>query len=376
MNCTGSPDMNEGKVSTTSRYAAEGTQAHEHAERILNDVAAGHVGTKTFDMDDDDMLNAVCVYTKYCAQLMSEADEYHIEKTVTLDNLYWNSKPPEPLFGTADFAAAIKTTLHVVDYKHGKGIPVDAEGNPQLAYYGLGTFFAMTKGNENRFTDVELTIIQPRAAHADGAVRTWYLSVEELMAWGKAFKGKIDKIAAYDTLLKAGTWCRFCPSMGDCPEAHRKAVEGARLDFAAVPKDKPETLANGDLVDILEGMEFAQNWLKAIAAEAQGRLERGGKLDGWKLVAKRATRRWVDEDAAGIWALAALSPSQQDMAVAPRKLLSPAQMEKMLKTLSKQLPADLVEKKSSGVTLAPESDQRPGVASGPKVEFTSVSDET
>jgi len=366
MNCTGSPDMCEGKVSTTSRYAQEGTEAHAHAEQVLNGASIMSV--------DDDMMGAVAVYTTYCKQLMSEADEYHIEKLVKLDNLYWGSKPPEPLFGTADFVAAIGTTLHVVDYKHGKGVPVDAEGNAQLAYYGLGAFFAMSKGNEKRFTDIELTIIQPRAPHKDGSVRTWYLSVEELMAWGKAFKGKIDQIAANDTLLVAGQWCRWCPSMGDCPEAHRKAVEGARLDFGAVPKDKPETLTDDDLAGLLDGMEFAQNWLTALAAEAQGRLERGGKLTGWKLVDKRAIRKWVDEDAAKLWSVA-VSPGDGQLFMSPPKLLSPAQMEKVLKKLGKHLPDDLVEKKSSGVTLAPESDNRKGVTSGPTVEFTSVSDD-
>jgi hypothetical protein len=363
MNCTGSPDMCEGKVSATSRFAQEGTEAHAHAESILAGNPIGLVAS-------DDMMDAVNVYTKYCKQLMSEADEFVIEKKITLNNLYWDSKPPEELFGTVDFGAAIGTTLHVVDYKHGKGIPVDAEDNPQIVYYALGLFFAMSKGDEKRFTDVELTIIQPRAPHKDGPVRTWYISVEELMAWGKALKGKIDKIAEKDTLLVAGSWCRFCPSMGDCPEAHRKAVEGARLDFGAVPKDKPETLTDDDLTEILDGMEYAQNWLTAIASEAHGRLERGGKLKGWKLVAKRAIRKWADEANLDTWIQVHDVLEPEDCQIT--KPMSPAQLEKVTAKLGIKIPANLIEKKSSGTTLAPDEDNRSEVSAGAAVDFTSV----
>ena len=364
MNCTGSPDLCEGKVSATSRFALEGTEAHTYAEHKLTGKGIQNSG-------DPDMDDAVDVYVKYCRQLISEADDYVIEKKITLNNLYWDSKPPEELFGTVDFGAAVGTTLHVVDYKHGKGIPVDAEDNPQIVYYALGLFFAMTKGNEKRFTDVELTIIQPRAPHKDGPVRTWYISVEELMAWGKALKGKIDKIAENNTLLVAGTWCRFCPSMGDCPEAHRKAVEGARLDFGAVPKTKPETLTDDDLTAILNGMEYAQSWLTAIASEAQGRLERGGKLKGWKLVAKRAIRKWIDETKTENWLKGRLNPGQNFIG-RTTKIMSPTQMEKGLKKLDIKIPDYLVEKKSSGTTLAPDKDNRSEVSAGAAVDFESV----
>ena len=364
MNCTGSPDLCEGKVNPASRFAQEGTLAHAAAETALRLDAEVRCS-------DPDMADAVAVYVKYCKQLMSEADEYHIEKRVQLNNLYWDSKPPEPLFGTVDFGAAIGTTLHVVDYKHGKGVPVDAEDNAQTVYYGLGLFFALTKGNEKRFTDVELTIIQPRAPHKDGPVRTWYISVKELMAWGKALKGKINEIAENDTILVAGAWCRWCPSMGDCPEAHRKAVEGARLDFGAVPKTKPETLTDDDLTAVLDGMEYAQQWLTAIASEAQGRLERGGKLKGWKLVAKRAVRSWKDPTEALLWAKDKMTQTSHSeyTVMAPSKLLSPAQMEKALKILDIKIPGDLIQKKSSGTTLAPDEDQRPEVSAGAAVDF-------
>ena len=54
------------------------------------------------------------------------------------------------------------------------------------------------------------------------------------------------------------------------------------------------------------------------------------------------------------------------------ELLSPAQAERMLKQLKMKLPADLVEKVSSGSTLAPASDERPALAAGPEHDFSDI----
>lgn len=372
MNCTGSPDLCAGKVSTTSRFAIEGTTAHELAEKVLTNTTTQAPVTD----DEQEMLDFVEVYTTYCQQLMDEAEEHHVEKRVTLDNLYWDSSPPEPLFGTADFVAAVGETLHVVDFKYGAGVPVDAKENAQLAYYGLGAFFALSKGNSGRFTEVELTIIQPRAPHPDGPVRTWDIPVSELLAWGAEFKQHIDLIAKKETMLAAGSWCRFCPSLGDCPEAHKAATERARLDFGAIPKTAPETLPDDELAAIMAGVEFAQLWINAVSAEVQARLERGHAIKGWKLVPKRAQRKWIDESETSNWVASVLQRGRdEDQAYTEPKLKSPAQLEKVLKKFNLQIPNILVSKISSGVTLAPESDSRQGVASGPEVEFTSVPDD-
>ena len=370
LNCTGSPALNEGKVSHTSVWAQEGTDAHKMGEEILR--GASVIPTTP---EGDEMLEAVSVYTTYCLKLMDEADEYHIEKQITLNNLYWDSKPPEPLFGTADFVAKIDKVLHVVDYKHGAGVVVEVANNAQLAYYALGAFFAMTNGNPKSIDEVEITIIQPRAPHPLGPVRTWYIGVADLMLWGKKFKNTIDKIANGETLLNTGTWCRFCPSQGDCPEAYREAVESARLDFKAAPSDGPETLTDEALVEVLNGMHFAESWLKAVATGAQGRLERGNTLDGWKLVAKRAIRKWKDEPSTVLWVEASLSQNERPLAFS-NKILSPAQMEKILKKLGKSLPVNLIEKKSSGVTLASEADPREATPAGPLVDFDNLPDQS
>ena len=95
------------------------------------------------------------------------------------------------------------------------------------------------------------------------------------------------------------------------------------------------------------------------------RHRKGLPVRGWKLVAKRASRSWHDEERAlKFMAKAGIPAGERHV----KKVLSPAQTEAALKR--NKLPADLplqfmkqplVKKESSGTTLAKDSDPRPAV---------------
>ena len=70
----------------------------------------------------------------------------------------------------------------------------------------------------------------------------------------------------------------------------------------------------------------------------------------------RSVRQWANEDAAvDMLKKAGVEP------YAPTNVLSPAQAEKALKKVKKELPGELVVSVSSGSTLAPMDDPRPAV---------------
>jgi hypothetical protein len=88
-------------------------------------------------------------------------------------------------------------------------------------------------------------------------------------------------------------------------------------------------------------------------------LENDKPVPGWKLVNKRATRQWAqdDETTKNLLNKAGLLPIETVI----EKVISPAQAEKVLKKLGAKLPDDLVVAVSSGSTLAREDDSRPAV---------------
>ncbi len=50
------------------------------------------------------------------------------------------SKYVESGFGTGDCVIIADGALYVIDYKHGQGVLVDANDNPQMKLYALGAF--------------------------------------------------------------------------------------------------------------------------------------------------------------------------------------------------------------------------------------------
>jgi hypothetical protein len=106
----------------------------------------------------------------------------------------------------------------------------------------------------------------------------------------------------------------------------------------------------------LANADILEDWIKDLRALAHQILDSGASVPGYKLVAKRGTRQWLDNNTAANALL--------DMGVEPYKepeLVSPAQAEKELKKRKLALPDDLVVSVSSGTTLASADDPRPAV---------------
>ena len=52
-------------------------------------------------------------------------------------------------FGTADCIIAGDGTLHVIDFKYGTGVLVEAERNPQMMLYALGRFASLIRSTQS-----------------------------------------------------------------------------------------------------------------------------------------------------------------------------------------------------------------------------------
>lgn len=164
-NCPASVRLSVGMPNTSSPEAQEGTYAHTLGERILN----GEIR----DLSDfeDEMIEAVMIYVKYVESAAVGADYYRLEERFELTAVH-----PD-LFGTADAVILKDGILYVIDYKHGKGIPVEVEGNEQLQYYALGALLKTKKPCKS----VKMVIVQPRCFHQDGPIREWTVPAVDLV---------------------------------------------------------------------------------------------------------------------------------------------------------------------------------------------------
>jgi hypothetical protein len=248
------------------------------------------------------------------------------------------------LSGTADIILWLPTLkeLWVIDYKYGR-VEIDAFKNPQIAMYLMGALESLVETHHDPAVKLRGMIVQPRGGNK--------LSVAEFdRDWLRnTFRPKITRALATIEPEKYKDWyfgetlepeyvisedgCRWCPVMAECPAVREKAI--AACDFKPIGKVEPPPLEEClDLVPVLK------QWIAAIEDTAMATLQDGGEVPGYALKETQGNRRWQDEAAVRDYL-----EDESDLVVddyAPRKLLSPAQMDKLVKKSSKIIaPKDL-----------------------------------
>lgn len=352
-NCPASVRLSKDMPNSSSSFAEEGTRAHDVAANIL-------LGQK-HDCDDDEMLEAVMVYVDFANELKKGCSFYAVEERCDLSALH------PGLFGTSDLIVYHdKTkTLHVGDYKHGKGIAVEAEENEQLLYYALG---ALMK-TQLPCLWVEMIIVQPRCFHPDGPVRKWKISVTELLDFSADLVDAAKRTEDPKAAVVPGDHCRFCPAAPVCPELHQVAITSAQEEFAPAFSYDPEKLK-----DILGKIPAIEAWAKSVKEFAYREAQAGRVPPGYKLVPKRANRKWINEKEAEKFLLLELGLDYLQ-AIKEPTLKSVAQIEAMLKNKDdKKILETIVIKESSGDTLAPVADKRQESRPSVETDFTKIND--
>lgn len=374
MNCPGSVRLEDGLPESRSPHAAEGTAAHDLAEACL---AHGHapqefigsaipVDGEEWEVDQE-MTDAVQVYVEHCRPLLDDPGIVTwIEERVDLSMLAQSDDDvPHEMFGTADFTAFDRQTglLDVVDYKHGAGVPVDATDNPQLWYYALGA--VLTLLNDEPVKQVRVTVVQPRAPHDEGPIRTQTIGIMALFDWADDLIEAARRTRDPEAPLNPGSWCKFCKAAGVCPALREQAQEQAQFVFSDETEAGIETavdsvsrLSVDDLRQIVDAAPQIRAWLDNASKLAHDMLDAGYDVPGYKLVPKRPQRRWADETQADR-ALSELGIVNDQRY--KQTLISPAQAEKLISKEERPELEQHVEKVSSGNTLAPLSDKREAV---------------
>lgn len=344
INCPGSVALCQ-KVPPrpSSKYADEGTLLHNvMAEMLGSDKELRHVldieynGIKlTGELIDEKVRPALDAINEIDpdAQL-----EFAVEQTVSFGDLI------PGVFGSCDLIGRIGDRAIILDWKFGDGVAVEAEENSQLLFYTAAAI--RTPALEWVFKDakeIECIIVQPPK------IKRWVTSFDRVRQFERELTYAVKQSAKPDAPLKIGDHCRWCAAKPICP-----LMTGA-VDRATQTQIKELDVTQ--LGDMLQRADVLEDWISDLRALALQVLESGNPVPGYKLVQKRATRQWKDEESAKQALLQHLSMTD----VMETYLISPAQAEKKLKKLKLPMPDDQIISVSSGTTLAPESDPRPTV---------------
>ena len=360
LNCPPSARLCETYEDKGSDYAAEGTDAHSLCEYKLR-LALGMEAadpTEHLTWYNEEMLDCANGYAAYILELVEAAKETCADPVVLIEQRVDFSRWVEQGFGTSDAIIISDGTLHVVDYKHGLGVLVEADNNPQMMCYALGALELFDAIYD--IDAVSMTVYQPRRQN----VSTFEMSKDDLFRWAdEVLKPTAELAFAGDGNFLCGEWCGFCKAKHECRARAEANLMLAQYDFKL-----PPLLEDSEIEVILSLADQLVSWVNDIKEYALQQAIYGKEWTGFKLVEGRSNRRYTDE--------AAVTQTVTDAGFDPyeRKLLGITAMQKLLgKSRFDELLSAYIEKPQGKPALVPESDKRP-VMNNAKTDFMEEND--
>ncbi len=348
LNCTPSALLEQLFPGKESNAAAEGTAAHALCEHKLRRAMKMQSRKPTSKYHSDEMDEHTDSYVQFVLETLAEVRQNYPDAVLLMEQrLDFSSWVPGG-FGTGDCIIISDDLLHIIDFKYGQGVLVEAENNPQMMLYALGALSVF--GCLYDIRRVAMTIYQPRRQNVD----TWELTTEQLTAWAEdTLIPRALLAAAGEGDFCPGEWCRFCRAAVKCKARAEEKLDLLRYEFA-----DPPLLSDEDIAAILPKLDTLSYWAADIAAYAEdAAINQGKSWPGFKVVEARTIRRYTDEDAV---AQAARNAGYTD--IFRKRLLSVAEMEKYMgRENFRAILGGLVEKPIGQPTLVPDSDKRPAI---------------
>ena len=162
-------------------------------------------------------------YAAYVAEQIEEAKTHCSDPLILIEEKLDFSKWVPEGFGTGDCVIIADDVLHIIDFKYGLGVLVDAEENPQMMCYALGALD--TYEYLYSIQTIRMTIFQPRRDN----ISTYEISRDNLMKWAEEIL-KPTAALAYngEGEFHAGDHCQFCKAKATCRKRAEHNLELAQ----------------------------------------------------------------------------------------------------------------------------------------------------
>lgn len=344
MSCTPSVQLESHFPNTTSSFAQEGTRAHSIAEQKL---------TKWFNKkrnkivcEDKEMDDYTDQYRDYVIEVYNGIKKGCLDPQFLIEQKLDLAEWTIDGFGTGDAIIIGDDTLHIIDLKYGKGVPVSACENPQLMLYALGAVREF--GILYNFDKVDMHIMQPRIDNTSDYV----MSVKDLIAWGAnevkpkallAFEGKGEYLP--------GEHCQWCRAKAIC-----KARAEHVLQLQEYGYTDADLLDNKEISSILLKIDELTKWASDIKNFALDEMLKGAHYEGFKLVEGRSIRKIIDENSL---VSKMKSAGFDESLLYDRKLATITKLEKLVgKKDFASISDGCVDKPAGAPTIAPINDKR------------------
>ena len=203
---------------------------HERCEWKLRTALGETMDEPHSEYDTEETDQVTDVYAEFCLSTIETMRRSGVEPLILIEERLDYSHIAPQGFGTGDLVLVGKDEdgiglIHVIDFKGGRGVRVEAEMNSQMMLYA-----AAALNSYGFLVDPEIirmSIVQPRLDN----ISTFQMTVEELNAWAEsikpiarmAFEGKGEQ--------HTGDWCIFCKAKPVCRACAEEALSLAREEF-------------------------------------------------------------------------------------------------------------------------------------------------
>lgn len=366
--CTPSARLEEQFPNKTSEYMEEGTLAHEIAEFKVRSYFLEAISKSAYTR----RLNKLKEKQHFSQEMLIHTDTYL--EYIKGESLKTSSKPfialeqkvdfsqyvPEG-FGTADCIMISGNDLHIIDFKYGKGVKVDATENPQMKLYALGVLSQY--GMLYDIKQIRMTIVQPRL----DSISEFSMPKDALIEWGEnVVKPQAEKAFMGIGDFVQGDHCRFCRAKGACEfraKENMKIVEEIQEKYNGIISDKEV----GEMLSKTDGIE---QWLQDLKEYALQQILKGKEVPGWKAVEGKSNRKLVDIDKA--FEILEANGYKSEI-LYEKKPLTLTQLEKTIgKANVAKAIGDYIEKPKGAPTLVKSTDKRESFKISAQEEFKNI----
>ena len=363
LECPPSALLEKEQPDSSSAAAEEGTAAHELAEHKLR----VYLGEKSVHQpslfDSEEMESYTDDYVAFVIEQIQQAKSICKDPLTLLEERLDFSEYVPDGFGTGDCVIIADDKLQIIDLKYGLGVLVESENNPQMMLYALGAL--STYGNLYDIKEISMTIFQPRREN----ISTWTIPVEQLYKCAEeVVKPQAQLAINGEGDFKSGSHCTFCKVKVKCRKRAETNLKIVQMEF-----QKPALLEDEEIEEVLGVINDLTKWASEVQAYALDMaVNRGKQWNGYKLVAGRSVRKYVDEEKV---ATAAVANGYED--IYKKSLIGLTEMTKLMgKKKFDEVLGELIIKPPGKPSLVPESDKRKAIqVDSVENEFTQIKED-
>lgn len=312
-----------------SPEAAEGTAAH-HAgseELLGRPVRVGDLAPNGTVLTDD-MVDGASLWVNdaltVCLEHGLPLEHLQVEQRVEMPRIH------EQAYGTPDtwLYAEQAGTVYLWDFKYGHGT-VEHVGNWQMICYMCGILDLLgIDGRNDQLLWCDMRIVQPRAHHRDGNVRSWRVRASDLRGYFNKLNAAAHEAMSAHPHTMSGPHCLHCKAAAHCGTLKRATWSATDYLGAAVAEELDADSAGYEMQLLEHIQELVKARLRARGADLEARLKRGERVADWTLEDTFGRKVWRDGEAETVLMLGDMLGVDLRKAATP---ITPLQSEKLLK---------------------------------------------